>query len=431
LLPDECNRDALKNTGCSPVNATPPTDDRNEWNRMTSDFRTAGPAALAHALQDARAYTTALFDCFAAARMDDAANVPYLPIVNPPLWEMAHIAWFAEWYILREAASSEPGAARRPSLLARGDEWLDSNRIPHRARWPLALPSTGAVRIYCQEVLERVVDRLEGIKPDEQDDASLYPYRLALAHEDMHGEAFAYTLQTLGVKPPRGMVKSSAALSPQREIDFPGGSVELGADAGGGFVFDNERPAHRARVAAFAMGAQLVSNAQYSEFIADGGYQNPRYWTPAGRAWLMQVENSAPAHWSRDGSRWHCTSFSERIALAMDEAVRHVSLYEAQAYCMWAGRRLPSEAEWEYAAQSGHPSFHWGDLWEWTATPFEPYAGFEADAYREYSAPWFGGHQVLRGASFATPLRFRSPKFRNFYLPHRNDMFVGFRTCAL
>jgi EgtB-related family protein len=140
---------------------------------------------------------------------------------------------------------------------------------------------------------------------------------------------------------------------------------------------------------------------------------------------------SEPAGWQRDGERWNCRRFGRRIALPGHEPVRHVSLYEAQAYCAWAGRRLPTEAEWEYAARSGHAAWHWGDLWEWTSSPFEPYQGFSADAYREYSAPYFGTHQAVRGASFATPLRLRSPAFRNFYLPQRNDMFVGFRTCAL
>jgi iron(II)-dependent oxidoreductase len=111
--------------------------------------------------------------------------------------------------------------------------------------------------------------------------------------------------------------------------------------------------------------------------------------------------------------------------------VRHVSLYEAQAYSAWAGRRLPSEAEWELAARSGHPGFHWGALWEWTCSRFEPFPGFSPGPYREYSAPFFGSHQTVRGASFATPSRLRSFQFRNFYSPERDDIFIGFRTCAI
>lgn len=391
-------------------------------------FRNARPDELADALQDARDYTLALFDCFAAAGLDAPGKVPQLAVVNPPLWELGHIAWFAEWFVLREAQSSDPTAAQRASLLTKGDDWFESNTVPHDARWTLGLPGAGALKTYCHEVLDRVLDKLS--RTDSDDDA-LYPYRLALAHEDMHGEAFAYTLQTLGVTMPPQLAQHAIRAWAQGEIRFPGGTIELGSTAGTGFVFDNEKWAHPCYVSLFTMDSTLVSNAQYSEFIADGGYENPQFWTPAGRAWLMRQDRSAPRYWERDGRQWRCTRFGKIMMLPVNEPVRHVSLYEAQAYCAWAGRRLPMEGEWEFAALSGHPAFRWGDLWEWTCSPFEPYRGFSADAYREYSTPWFMTHQVLRGASFATSARMRSAKYRNFFMPERDDIFVGFRTCAL
>jgi ergothioneine biosynthesis protein EgtB len=395
---------------------------------MNSSFRNATPEQLANALQDARDYTLALFDCYAEAGLDAPENVPKLTIVNPPLWELGHLAWFAEWYVLREAKSSAPDAALRISLLTKGDDWFDSNTVAHGSRWTLGLPIPGALKTYCHEVLDRVLDKLANV-PDEPE--ALYPYRLVLAHEDMHGEALAYTLQTLGVVMPPQLAQRAIPVWPQGEIRFPGGTIEMGSASDDGFVFDNEKWAHAMHVPAFAMDSTLVSNAQYGEFVADDGYQKPQFWSQAGRGWLMRQEHSAPRDWQRDGRHWRCNRFGKQTALAANEPVRHISLFEAQAYCAWAARRLPTEAEWEFAAASGHPAFRWGDLWEWTASPFEPYPGFSADAYREYSEPWFMTHQVLRGASFATQERMRSVKYRNFYLPERNDVFVGFRTCAL
>jgi len=396
-----------------------------------ADFRHADARQLAGALRDARHYTLALFDALAAEGYDRAHNVPRIGIVNPPLWELGHTAWFAEWFVLREAVGSSPGDASGHSLLARGDDWFDSGTVAHASRWTLDLPAPGAVKTYCHEVLDRILDRLAR-EPD--DDAALYPYRLALAHEDMHGEAFLYTLQTLsGAAPvPVGGAAAPGAPRPAAdEIPFAGGSFLRGGDQSRGFVFDNEKLAAVRRVAPFAIDAHPVDNGAFLAFMRAGGYQNPGFWSDAGRAWLMGQERCAPRYWEREGDAWIVRRFGRKVALDLDEPVRHVNLHEAQAWCAWAGRRLPAEDEWEFAATADEPRFAWGQVWEWTASHFLPYEGFVPDLYRDYSAPWFGSRQVLRGASFATPARLRSPRFRNFYMPGRDDIFAGFRSCAL
>ncbi len=388
-----------------------------------------GPRALDAALADARRHTLALFDALAAAGYGHAAQVPRMARLNPPLWELGHIAWFAEWFVLREAAGSQPGDAAKPSLLAHGDRWFDSNQVAHDTRWALDLPAPAALKRYCCDVLDQIRERLARTLDD---DTALYPWRLVLAHEDMHGEALLYTLQTLGAAAPA----PGAGITEVRtsgELAFAGGELLLGGEQARGFVFDNERQAAPCRVAPFAIDAGLVSNAAYLDFVRAGGYQSPRYWSEAGRGWLMASERAAPRYWQQDGTGggWITVRFGRPAALDPREPVRHVSLHEAEAYCNWAGRRLPREEEWEFAASAGEPGFSWGRLWEWTASRFLPYPGFAADRYREYSAPSFGNCQSVRGASFATPVRLRAPQFRNFYGPGRDDIFVGFRTCSV
>ena len=394
---------------------------------MPASFRHARPQQLAEALQGARNYTLSVFDCLSAVGYDALARVPRVATINPPLWELGHSAWFMEWFVLRCARSSHPADADGNCLLTLGDDWFDSNTVPHRSRWTLELPGTGALKMYCHEVLDRTLDKLAR---EAGTDEALYPYRLALAHEDMHGEALLVTMQTLGVPGPQALTREAPALAPGAPVAYPGGTIMMGAAQDGGFVFDNEKIAHAVYVAPFEIDSALVTNAQYADFMADGGYQNRQFWSVAGSAWLMQQERSSPRYWQRDGDQWRTMRFGRLSTLALSEPVRHLSLFEAQAYCAWIGRALPTEAQWEYAALAGQAGFRWGQLWEWTASPFAPYSGFEPDRYREYSKPWFMTHQVLRGASFATPSRFASPRFRNFYLPERDDIFCGFRTCA-
>lgn len=393
---------------------------------MNLSFRTATANELARALQDARERSLHLFEGFQAAGVEQPAPSMLGGDTSSPLWELGHVAWFAEWYVLREARSSDPAAAQRPSLLSRGDDWFDPNTASQRGT-QRDLPGAGALKMYCHEVLDRVLDKLTRAGSD---DAALYPYRLALAYEDMWGERWMQACQLLGLALPPVLQEQGHASWAQGEIRFPGGTIELGSRAGAGFVFDNEKWAHPLYVAPFTMDFTLVSNAQFAEFVDDGGYQDARWWSQAGRAWLVAQGRYAPRHWRRDGRHWRCLRFGREVALAANEAVRHLNLYEAQAYCRWTARRLPSEAEWEYAALSAHPALRWGDLWEWTCSPFEPYPGFAPDSWPAYSEPYFGRHQVLRGASFATPARLRSPKFRAFRWPEDDTLFAGFRTCA-
>jgi ergothioneine biosynthesis protein EgtB len=391
-------------------------------------LRNISSGQLSEALQQTRNYTLALFDLFISAGLDDRANVPYMTIVNPPLWEVGHVVWFSEWIILRGAPVGKEAMAQRPCLLTEGDRWFDSTPVTHKSRWTLDLPDTLSVKHYAGEVLARILHKLTQ-QPDEP--AALYPYRMALAHEAMHVEAFSYTLQTLGLAASAYLSQHQVSAVPQQQISFTGGLFTLGSPATDAFVFDNEKWAHDMTVPPFSIASTLVSNAQYQQFMQAGGYENAQYWDEAGRAWLIKTQRKAPRYWKVESGKWCAERFGKMIALVDEEAVRHVNYHEALAYCLWSGQRLPSEAEWEYAACAGNAEFKWGGLWEWTSSPFKPYEGFVADTYREYSAPWFGTHQVLRGASFATQELLRSPRYRNFFTAERDDILSGFRTCAL
>jgi ergothioneine biosynthesis protein EgtB len=220
-------------------------------------------------------------------------------------------------------------------------------------------------------------------------------------------------------------------------LEMPAGERETGSRASA-CAFDNEMPAQRISLASYAIDAEPVSNGAFAEFVAAGGYDQPRYWTDAGWDWRRQGSPGWPRHWRRAGRQWQQRWFGDWEAIADEAPVSNISAHEADAWCRWAGRRLPSEAEWECAALAHGPldgrrgagAFCWGEVWEWTADSFAPYPGFVAHPYRDYSQPWFGSRRSLRGASFATAARMRHPRYRNFFPAARNDIFAGFRSCA-
>ena len=430
---------------------------------MTSESAHPAPGTLSRQLQSARRRTRTLTQDLKGTQLFG----PKLAIVNPVLWELGHVAWFQERWCLRLRADE----SLSDSLLGGADALYDSAAVAHDTRWDLPLPSLEATLDFQDRVLEKVLERL-GREPDNE--WFLYFVQLTLFHEDMHAEAFHYTRQTLDYADPLEPAKPAVGGekgAPEAEVEMAGGTFLLGAPRNTGFHFDNEKWAHAVEVRPFRITRTPVTNQQYLEFVREGGYRRRESWTADGWRWREQAQAEAPRYWAEKEGEWMERSFADWVGLDNDLPVMHVNWHEANAYCRYAGRRLPSEAEWEFAASfcgdGGKRRYPWGgaasdgthanldasgrvpvaafaagdsfggcrqmlgNVWEWTSSPFGPYPGFVCDPYREYSEPWFGTHKVLRGGSFSTPARLVHNTWRNFYTPDRGDVFAGFRTCAI
>jgi len=416
-------------------------------------------AELAARLLDARARTLAL-----AGGLDTGERRlgPRLAIVNPPLWELGHVGWFQEKWILR-------GLAGAPPLRAEADSLYDSSAVHHDVRWDLPLPSWDETLAELARILERVLERLERVDPTPEE---LYFHRLVLYHEDMHGEALTYTRQTHGWECPVGADVESSSGPLAGEVEVPGGTFRLGAEPDEEFVFDNEKWAHEVELEPFRMARAPVTQAEFAAFVDERGYERPELWSRAGRRWLERTGARCPVYWRRDGSGWLRRHYERWHALEPHRPVVHVNAFEAEAWCRWAGRRLPSEAEWERAATwdasgakraapwgsaapaperaqlDGWERSHrdvadlaagesalglrqlWGGVWEWTGDAFGPFPGFSPDPYEDYSQPWFGDHATIRGGALATRARLMRNTLRSWTMPHRGDLFTGFRTVS-
>jgi iron(II)-dependent oxidoreductase len=426
----------------------------------------ATATTLSRWLSEARARTLSLVEDLS----DEQLMGPRLSIVNPLLWEIGHLAWFQEKWVLRHAAGRGP-------IRADADALYDSTAIPHDVRWDLPLPSRRDTLAYMRAVEDAIQERIArgGLTPKD-----LYFLRLVVFHEDMHDEAFAYTRQTLGYPPPASDAGAPEAAAPEVDGDaeVPGGRFRLGAERGEPFVFDNEKWAHEVEVAPFRVACRPVTEGELAAFCDDGGYARDDLWSEEGRRWKAEAGAVAPAYWKKEGGAWLRRSFDRWEPISPRRAMVHVGWHEAVAWCRWAGRRLPTEAEWEAAAtlEPGATRlggrklrFPWGDadptpdraaldarrpravsvdalpagegalgcrqmignVWEWTASDFLPYPGFVRDPYAEYSEPWFRTHKVLRGGCVQTTARLIRSTWRNFYTPDRRDVWAGFRTCAL
>ncbi|MDP6772692.1 MAG: selenoneine synthase SenA [Rhodospirillales bacterium] len=403
---------------------------------------------------------------------------PKLPIVNPPVWEFGHAAWFHEKFILRNLDG-------RPSFLANGDDLYDSIAIHHETRWDLPLVSLDGILEYMGRVLEAVLGRFAGrdmASPEES-----YLYQLTTFHEDMHTEAYTWTRQTLAYDKPdfalakEGPGDDAGAGALPGDVEVPGGAYTLGTTEDAPFWFDNEKWAHEVTLQPFRIARAPVTNAEFAAFVDDGGYGRRQLWDDDGWKWRQEADAEHPVYWVADGpGSWGMRRFAETFPLAPHQPLIHVNWYEANAYCRWAGRRLPSEAEWE-AAALGEPApggaalapgkrrFPWGDeepdgdranldgramgcidvaarplgdsafgcrqmignVWEWTSNTFGGFPGFSPDAYKEYSEPLFAITKVLRGGCWVTRGRMISGAYRNYFGPERRDVLAGFRTCAV
>ncbi|MBM2619632.1 ergothioneine biosynthesis protein EgtB [Actinoplanes sp. LDG1-06] len=388
------------------------------------------------------------------------------PLMSPLVWDLAHVGSQEELWLVRDVGGRDP---LRPEL----DELYDAFKHARRDRPGLPLLTPVEARKYVAQVRDKALDVLDRARIDDGRRlvADGFAFGMIIQHEQQHDETMLATHQLRAGSPVLAADPPPAVIAPVTgEVLVPGGPFTMGTDTEP-WALDNERPAHQVDVPAFHIDRAAVTNGQYAAFIDAGGYDDPRWWSPAGWDHRQAAGLVAPAHWQRDGDGWSATTFGRTARVTPSEPVVHVCFHEAEAYAKWAGKRLPTEAEWEKAARwdpaTGRSRrYPWGDetpeprhanlgqrhlrpapagafddgasplgvqqligdVWEWTSTDFTGYPGFTAFPYREYSEVFFGpDYKVLRGGSFGTDRNAVRGTFRNWDYPIRRQIFSGFR----
>jgi gamma-glutamyl hercynylcysteine S-oxide synthase len=382
-----------------------------------------------HALSDAHAMRRADRELLSLALMHGRnRTLAWLAVLERvPLagWIGGRAAWWQERWIARNVQRSRGVAAditRAPltSIEPRADDWWAQAGSNDPG------PTPEALRAYLAETLEVT---LELLAVADGSDEALHWYRAALFEEDAAVLRLAGLAQRERIDV-RRLLPERVLRAPREPLWFPAQRWMLGS-ARGGFVPPAEQWAHEEPVPEFEIDAQAVSWAQFCEFVEDGGYDQRAHWSDAGWAWVQREGRRTPRHVDQMRQGVLQRRFGKLVRVPMAQPVVHLCWFEADAWCRWAGRRLPSEVEWEAAAHHGATlGFRWGEVWEWTASSFRPYPGFIAGPVRDFSVPSFGTNKVLRGACPATRGRMRSATFRNFHLPDRDDIFAGFRSCS-
>ena len=374
------------------------------------------------------------------------ATLQSMEDASPAKWHLAHVTWFWETFLLRD---------HKAGYALYNDDWpyvfnsyyeAEGERIARFSRGMLSRPTLGEIlewRAHVDEAMQPLLGR-EDLQP---------LIELGLAHEQQHQELLLTDIKHALFQNPLGSAMWDATPPPaQKQEDgwhsHPGGIALVGHQESG-FAFDNEGPAHRVLLEPFALSSRLVTNREWDEFIADGGYRNPAIWLSDGWTWVNQNGISAPSYW-REGEHFTHNGWKARDPEA---PVTHISYFEADAFATWAGNRLPTEFEWEAIArgQEGEAPAHdaaggnqlggaepplpvgsdglFGDCWQFTRSAYLPYPRFEPaeGAVGEYNGKFMSGQFVLKGASCATARGHSRPSYRNFFYPHQRWQFTGVR----